>query len=87
MECQFPDEDDLSEGLYMIHPTFLDQNAIPLPRDQPLSGTLSARMVIIAREMVGYHRQRISVGTRFNCHEGSRIVGTGAVTKFLALTA
>jgi len=80
-------EDDLSEGLYMIHPTFLDQSGNPIPKIQPLSGTLPARMLIIVREMVDYHRQRISVGTEFYCHEGRQVVATGTVTKLLAQRA
>jgi len=44
-------------------------------------------MFIVVREMVEFHKQHISVGGKFNCHEGSRVVARGIVTKLLALSA
>ncbi|MEO1159348.1 MAG: hypothetical protein AAFW74_02685 [Pseudomonadota bacterium] len=78
-------EDDLSEGIYMIHPIFLDENKAPIPGDQPLSGTIDAFMFILGEEMLDFHRERISVETEFYCVEGSRTVATGKVTKLIAL--
>ena len=78
-------EDDLSEGVYMIHPYFLDGNKNPIPKGQPLSGTIDALMFILFEEMVDFHRERISIGTEFCCVEGSRTVATGTVSKLMAL--
>ena len=80
-------EDDLSEGIYMIHPIFLDENKTPIPKGQPLSGTIDAFMFILIEEAVDFHRKRISVGTDFYCVEGSRTVAIGKVTKLIALDA
>lgn len=78
--------DNVSEGIYMIHPSFLDPNGCPVPKNQPLAGTLTAQMSIIISEMADDHRHRILVGTKFYCHEGRREVAIGKVTKLLALS-
>jgi hypothetical protein len=74
----------LSANIYMIYPNFLDKNGAPIPKGIPLSGTFQARMHILVKDMVEYHRKRLSVGTKFNCHEGSRIVARGTVTSLCA---
>ena len=83
-----PDEPkrNLSAEIYMIYPNFLDPNGLSIPSGISLEGTLRARMHILVREMVEYHRRRILVGTKFNCHEGSKIVARGVVTKLLAIS-
>lgn len=65
----------------MIWPYFIDPDGRPVPEDQPLIGTYDAHMFVVAREMVEFHKLRISEGANFNCHEGQRIVATGVVTK------
>lgn len=74
-------------NIYMIHPNFLDESGIPVSKDIPLIGTYQVRMHIVVKEMVEYHRSRLSVGTKFNCHEGSRIVARGTVTKLCAISS
>ncbi len=73
--------------IYMICPNFLDEDGAPIPKGSPLRGTDRARMHIVVREMVEYHRSRLSVGTKFNCHEGSRVVARGTVTKLPATSS
>jgi translation elongation factor EF-Tu-like GTPase len=79
-------EDVPLDEIYMIHPVFLDKDGLPYAKDIPLEGTLAARMHIVVREMVNYHKSRLSVGTKFNCHEGSRVVATGMVTEVSSVT-
>lgn len=72
--------DDVSLGLYNIWPYFFNSQGTPMPMEQPLVGVFEARMFIANREMLEFHAHRISVGTKFNCHEGAHIVATGVVT-------
>jgi hypothetical protein len=73
------------DPIYMIWPNFLDDRGFPIPKGVPIEGRMIARMHILVKEMVGFHRQRLLVGTEFNCHEGRRVVAKGIVTKLLAL--
>ena len=73
------------DPIYMIWPNFLDEQGSPIPKGVPIEGRMIAKMHILVKEMVGFHRQRLLVGTEFNCHEGSGVVAKGIVTKLLAL--
>ncbi|EAQ44817.1 hypothetical protein MED193_21946 [Roseobacter sp. MED193] len=77
---------NLSANIYMIYPNFLNEDGVPIPKGVPLNGTYNAYMHILVRDMVDYHQSRLSVGTNFNCHEGSRIVARGTVTKLRAIS-
>ena len=79
-------ERNLSATIYMIYANYLDDNDTPIPQGIALSGTYKAHMHIVAREMMEYHRIRLMVGTKFNCHEGCRIVARGEVTKLRAIS-
>ena len=83
------EDDDITEtGIYMIYPDFFDDQGDSLPTDQPLpvDVILPARMTILLDEMrQTVHRDRIHVGTRFYCHEGSKRVAVGEVTKLTGL--
>jgi hypothetical protein len=76
---------NLTATIYMIYPNFLDESGFPIQKGVPLSGAYKARMHILIKDMKEYHRRRLSVGTKFNFHEGSRIVARGVVTKLLAI--
>ena len=83
-------DDDVptTTGLYMIWPDFVDEAGDSLPTDQalPIGVALQARMTIVVDEMRSkLHRERISVGTQFYCHEGSKRVASGTVTKVTGL--
>lgn len=78
-------EDQPSDGVYMIHPYFLDQSRAHIPKENPLSGTMPALMLIVIDDMIDFHRKRISVGSGFFCVEGSHICANGRVTKLLEL--
>jgi hypothetical protein len=67
-----------------VWPEFLDQAGNALPSDVPLQGTIPARMHIVFPNMVGVHFNRLRVGTRFFCMEGSRKVASGIVTSLSA---
>ncbi|KIC16792.1 MULTISPECIES: hypothetical protein [unclassified Leisingera] len=78
-------EDSPTDEIYMIHPIFLDEDGVPFPDTEPLSGIKDALMTIVVREMVSYHRQRISVGTNFYCVAGRKVYATGVVTELLGI--
>lgn len=81
-------EDDPAAGIWMIHPDFYDatgesvaeQTALPI--DEPIP----ARMFILVDELrEEIHRRKLRVGGRFYCHEGSRRVAEGVVTRITGL--
>ncbi len=82
-------EDDAQDGIFMIHPDFVDADGQSLPMDSPMPiGTkLVARFRICNDKMVPQHQSRINVGTEFYCHEGGRRVASGIVTRILDLHA
>ena len=73
-ENAFEPERNLSANLFMIYPNFLDEFGAPIPKGIPLSGLYRVHMHILIREMVDYHRGRLTEGIQFNCHAGSKIV-------------
>ncbi len=77
---------NFSGTIYMIYPCFLDADGAPIAKGIPLIGTYKAHMRIVVKEMVEYHQSRLSVGTQFNCHEGSRIVARGTVSRLQAIS-
>lgn len=79
-------EQNLSAPLYMIHPNFLDDEKKPISKGIPLHGTKRANMHIVVRKMVKHHQDRLRVGTKFNCHEGRKIVARGTVTRLRKIT-
>jgi len=71
-------------------PDFVDEAGESLPTDQalPIGVALQARMTILTDEMRSkIHRDRISVGTGFYCHEGSKRVTVRTVTQLTGLFA
>jgi len=83
-------DDVRTTGLSMIWPDFIDAAGESLPIDHalPIGVPLLARMTVVVDEMRSkLHRQRISVGTEFYCHEGSKRVAFGTVTKLTGLFA
>jgi hypothetical protein len=81
-------EDRPEDGLWMIWPDFFNLSNDSLPTDAPLpiGVELRARMTVLVDEMrKSVHRERVQVGTSFYCHEGSRRVAVGRVTKITGL--
>jgi len=78
-------EDRPTDQIYMIHPYFLDDKRIPLPKGQKVFGTKIALMFILSERMIGYHRGKVFVGMPFQCREGRRVVALGKVTSLHAL--
>ena len=81
-------EDSALEHLWMIWPDFMDEKGGSLPTDKPLpiGVNLTARMTILADKMrLEVHRKRVAIGTTFYCHEGSKRVAFGRVTKITGL--
>jgi hypothetical protein len=80
--------DKAEDGLWAIHPDFLDQSQNSLPKDKPLpiDTEIPARMVIMNDELrQKVHRSKIAVGEEFYCHEGSKRVAVGRITKITGL--
>jgi hypothetical protein len=81
-------DDAPAEWLFMIWPDFFGADGRSLPTDQPLpvGVELSARMYVVDDEMrAEMHRGRIAPGVRFYCHEGSRRMAEGVVTRITGL--
>jgi len=74
------DWDNGSHAISDVWPEFIDEIGNSISDDIPLSGKLKARMYIISREMILVHLNRIEIGTKFYCTEGSRSCATGTVT-------
>jgi translation elongation factor EF-Tu-like GTPase len=80
--------DDSTDQLYMIWPDFYSPSGDSLPTDSPLplGVALPARMTIVVDEMrEQIHRVRIKPGVEFYCHEGSKRVAVGCVTRITGL--
>ena len=72
----------------MIWPDFYSPSGDSLPADVALpSGVeLAARMTVVVDEMrEQVHRRRIAPGVGFYCHEGSKKVAIGRVTRITGL--
>jgi len=81
-------DDPVGEILYAIWPDFVDEAGNSLPSDAPLpiNVELPARMTVVVRgTRADMHRGRIVEGTRFYCHEHSRRVAEGRVTRVTGL--
>ncbi|MGN6283127.1 hypothetical protein [Frateuria sp.] len=82
--------DNPPNQLYMIWPDFYGPSGDSLPTDEPLllGVELRARMTVLddkLREEI--HRARIKPGVEFFCHEGSKRVAVGRVTRITGLYA
>jgi hypothetical protein len=74
------DDDGRPRQISMIWPEFVDETGASILGGVPIEGRLHARMHIFVREAVELHRQRLTIGTKFYCAEGSRKVAEGIVT-------
>jgi len=87
LRCDFLYEGDnpVSDGIFMIHPEFLDSAGSPIQDNVavPLEG--KASMWILVPQMHPLHRARIDVGTRGYFVEGSRKIGNVEVESVVAL--
>jgi hypothetical protein len=81
-------DEEPADTLYMIWPDFVDQEGNSRSTDSPLpiGEELPARMRILVDEMrEQVHRGRVASGVRFFCHEGSKRVAEGVVTRITGL--
>lgn len=88
LRCDFMYEgDDISAGIYMIHPEFEDESGnIILDEEEPIELTGTARMWILIPEMrEAVHKHRIKVGTKGFMMEGSRKIGEVEVIRIISL--
>lgn len=78
LRCDFlyAGDDPARDGIYMIHPEFLDAAGEPLPKDRPVPLVGRASMWILVAEMRAFvHRARLRVGVRGHFMEGARRIG------------
>jgi hypothetical protein len=88
LRCDFMYEgDDPSiDGIYMIHPEFLDESGNPVDEDVSIPLTGRATMWILLPEMrTMVHRQRAEVGVRGHFMEGSRKIGDVEIEEIVGL--
>lgn len=79
---------DFSDDLFMIWPTFLSNDGIPIERGEwvDTSKTLNAFMTIIDDKLrVSLHQKRLAPGVDFYLCEGGRVVAEGTVLRILDL--
>ena len=88
LRCDFMYEGDDPEtdGIYMIHPEFIDENGVPIKEKTsvPLSGRASM-WVLIPEMRDKIHKFKIEVGVRGYFMEGARKVGEIIVEKIVGL--
>ena len=90
LRCDFMYEGDdpQRDGLFMIHPEFLDPLGQPVGEGEAVSLDGTASMWILMPEMrVKVHQARIAVGVRGHFMEGARKIGDVQVTDVVALHA
>ena len=79
--------DDISDGIYMIWPIFLDGNGnfIDAESQVPMEGT--AQMYIVNEELrKSFHAKRLRPGVRGYFMEGPNRVAEAVVTRLLAIS-
>ncbi len=74
------DEEGRPHRISHIWPELIDETGVPIPTDAPIEGHHHARMHVLVREAVDLHRQRLAIGTKFYCVNGSRKIAEGVVT-------
>lgn len=88
LRCDFlyDGDDPLEDGIYMIHPEFLDSNGQPLPDDVPVPLEGTASMWILNPEMrTQIHQSRVAIGIRGFFVEGSRKIGEVRIERIVGL--
>ena len=79
-------DDPVKDGIYMIHPEFLDANGNVVGEEIPLMLEDKATMWILVEEMKEkVHRSRIKLGTKGYFMEGSRKIGEVEVDSIVGL--
>ena len=78
--------DDVSLGIYMIHPEFMAEDGSVFPEGLPVPASGLATMWILTPELrVQIHRVRIHEGAKGYFMEGSRRVAEATVTRVVGL--
>lgn len=78
LRCDFMYAGDVpqGDGIYMIHPEFLDSSGAPLPENVEVPSEGHATMWILFPQMrASVHRSRVKVGVCGHFMEGSRKIG------------
>ena len=78
LRCDFMYEGDdpVKDGIFMIHPEFLDEDGQPLCENLPVPLEGKAAMWVLVPEMrASVHSSRAKLGTRGHFMEGHRKIG------------
>ena len=88
LRCDFiyEGDDPQSDGIYMIHPEFLDESGTPLPEqgEVPLEGNASM-WILVPQMRASVHRSRAKVGVHGHFMEGSSKVGDVEIVQIKGL--
>jgi len=88
LRCDFmyAGDDPLKDGIYMIHPEFLDEVGQPIPDGVavPLEGRASM-WILIPELRASVHRTRARVGVKGHFMEGSRVIGDAVIEELVGL--
>lgn len=78
LRCDFMYEGDdpQTDGIYMIHPEFLDDLGVPINDEAPvpLEG-LASMWILVPQMRLSIHQPRMKVGVRGFFMEGARKIG------------
>ena len=79
-------DDPVRDGIFMIHPEFLDEGDRPVEEGVAVSLEGSAAMWILMPEMrVSVHRSRATVGVKGHFMEGARKIGDVEIKQIVGL--
>ena len=88
LRCDFMYEGDdpSKDGIYMIHPEFLDESGNPLEEEivVPLTG-MASMWILVPQMRATIHRFKVKIGVRGHFMEGSRKVGDVAIEEIAGL--
>lgn len=85
-DWSYAGDDIQKEGIFMIHPEFLNDTGELAPKDEPVAWKGRATMWILIPEMrKEVHQKRIKEGVRGFFMEGNKVVAEALVTRIIGL--
>ena len=79
-------DDPIKDGIFMVHPEFLDEHGSPVPEGVPVPLVGTASMWVLVPEMrASVHRARAEIGVRGYFMEGARRVGEVEIQRVVGL--
>jgi hypothetical protein len=78
-------DDPKKDGIFMIHPEFLDENDKVITEKLVVPESGKALMWIFNEDFIDYHRKRLTIGTKGYFMEGLKITAECEVTELVGL--